>query len=192
MLRRSFCSHSLSRGASIEGTLRYAGGGAIGDEAAEVFLEASCDGSPTCGARVETGGHFKFTGLQDGTYVVLMGRGPAGWTLQPVRDVSAGTQDLELILQKAATIAGRVLDVDGKPARARVWVPSESMTRGKQVRSTDDEGYFRLEVPPSFRGRVFAAHLENRLLRGEVQGVSAGQTDLVLQLKETKSSQRRK
>jgi hypothetical protein len=117
-------------GAVIEGVLRYAGGGTLGDEAAELFLMASREREQSTSARPEVGGHFRFAGLTEGAYTVSILRGPPGWSLSPRLGVPTGTKDLQLVLERSAFVSGRVVDAAGKGLKSQVYVRLDGVTSG--------------------------------------------------------------
>lgn len=170
-------------GAVIEGVLRYAGGGTLGDEAAELFLMASREREQSTSARPEVGGHFRFAGLTEGAYTVSILRGPPGWSLSPRLGVPTGTKDLQLVLERSAFVSGRVVDAAGKGLKSQVYVRLDGVTSGSAMHATDADGNFRIEVPPDFHGSVGAHDLRDWAVSATVEGVVAGQHELLLQLK---------
>jgi hypothetical protein len=105
--------------------------------------------------------------------------------------VRAGTTGLKLLLEPAAVITGRVVDEAGKPVEARVWASADGVEAGSTLLPTDAEGRFRLEVHPAFRGKVGATIKDQWHRRGELPGVVAGQTDIVISLQAPGPSRRR-
>jgi hypothetical protein len=92
--------------------------------------------------------------------------------------VPAGTKNLRLVLQRIATIEGRVVDAQGRACRVHVicWFPY-----GGKEHATDAEGRFRIEVPQDFVGRITATGA-NALQQVVLENVAAGSKDLVLRL----------
>ncbi len=171
-------------GAVIEGVLRYADGRPLGDEAAELYLNASRKGEQLASARPQTGGTFRFAGLTaEGAYTVSILRGPPGWSLSPRAGVAAGTKDLQLVLERSLFVSGRVVDADGKGIKSQVYVSPQGATSGSALHATDADGGFRVEVPPDFNGTVGAHDLKDWMVSANVEGVVAGQQDIVLRLK---------
>jgi protocatechuate 3,4-dioxygenase beta subunit len=137
-------------------------------------------------ARVLPDGSFEVAWLQPGSYVLSAYDPPSGWTITPRRGVEAGAHDVRLVLEPAMTIEGRVVDAQGRPARARLalwW--KDAIANSSRLYSTDEQGNFRLEVPPSFFGRLTAQHVDAMMGPGAVaEDVVAGTRDLVLTLKD--------
>jgi hypothetical protein len=174
----------VPRGLSIAGTLRYADGRRIGDERSSLVLSARSTGGDGAATRVGADGRFSVGGLGEGMHTVTLLRAPKGWSMSPRAGVPAGTKDLDLVLQPASWVRGRVTAAGGKPVKARVMAladGAESVTAGAV---TDDEGRFAIEVPPDFRGRVVAQDLQFTLAGDQVDGVEAGRHDLELKLKQ--------
>jgi len=170
-------------GAVIEGTLAFADGHAPGDDAAELHLQATGKSGESAGARIESSGHFRFAGLATDAYTLTLFNAPKGFAMSPRPDVPAGTTDLQLLLEPASVVAGRVVDADGKGLKAHVWVRAAEHSGGSPLLTTDDDGAFSIEVPPGFHGSVGARGLREVLLQATCDGVSAGQRDIVLTLK---------
>jgi hypothetical protein len=127
---------------------------------------------------VGTDGAFAFQGLPDGRYTLALVIRPTGQVLPPQFHVEAGRTDLRLQLEAPSFVAGQVVDADGKPVRAAVRAAHDGVHSGSPRQDTDAEGRFRLEVPSTFRGRVFASLPDARTSSGEVRDVVAGQLDL--------------
>ena len=179
----------LTRGLAISGVVDLGGGPA---RAEPLFLEASKDqGDKVYIVMVGADGAFRFDGLPDGVYVLTLLDSPKGWSMAACVGVRAGTTGLKLLLEPAAVITGRVVDEAGKPVVARVWTSADGVEAGSTMLTTDAEGRFRLEVLPAFRGKVGAAIEGQWHRRGELQGVVAGQTDVVVLLRETGPSRGR-
>lgn len=174
----------VPKGLTIEGTLCFAGGRAHGDVAANMRLSATDADHRSSSAQVHADGHFVFHGLTSASYTISIHNCPDGWSLAPRIDVMAGTSDLRLLFEPAALLTGQVLNVQGKGTKARVWARPDGSTGGSALIMTDDEGRFRIEVPPSFRGSIGAHDIGEWQQQVRVENVVAGQSDLVLQLAE--------
>jgi hypothetical protein len=95
-------------------------------------------------------GRYEFTGLTKGDYFLTVRR--RGY-VQPSGGHSVGLRDaqearVDVVLERAGTISGRVFDEFGEPmADARVealLVVDNRPLQGGRPRETDDEGRFRL------------------------------------------------
>ena len=171
----------LPVGHTIAGTLQRADGRALGDETASLRLTAWRQGGRSIKANIGSDGRFTFTGLDEGDHIVSLPGAPKGWSLRPVRGVAAGTEDLQLQLEPASFVSGQVLDQAGQPIKARIYVRyANRATSGSPMSSTDDEGRFRVEVPPDFRGLIGAMHPTQMLLQAHQGDVIAGQQDIEL------------
>ncbi|HZN42013.1 MAG TPA: sigma-70 family RNA polymerase sigma factor [Planctomycetota bacterium] len=178
----------LPRGSTISGVVE--GGGPA--RAEPLFLEASKDqGNDDYTVMVGADGVFRFDGLPEGSYVLTMRDPPKGWSMAACVGVRAGTTGLKLLLEPAAVITGRVVDEAGKSVEARVWASADGVEAGSTLLPTDAEGRFCLEVHPAFAGKVGAAIAGQWNRRGELQGVVAGQTDIVISLQAPGPSRRR-
>jgi RNA polymerase sigma-70 factor (ECF subfamily) len=170
----------LPRGKSIAGTLLLATGLPPGDLAPEIRLNAA-NATERHSARIAADGSFQFHGLADATYTLAVTHCPKGSTLTPLTGVKAGATDVRIVLEAAAAIAGRVVDADGKPKKARVW--ARIGDGASSMYPTDDDGSFRLDVPATWRGTVGAMALgEGMQAQAHLHDVTAGRTDLVLKL----------
>jgi hypothetical protein len=150
------------------------------------------DGSPPAGhitlvalheagrqlARVGADGAFRFERLADANYDLSAFRAPPGWALSTVRGIAAGAKDVRLVLERAATISGRVVDAKGQACKAHVtcWTAV-----GGDESATDTDGRFTIEVPPDYVGRL-SAHGDDMAKQVELRDVRAGTRDLVLRL----------
>lgn len=171
----------LLRGKSIAGTVRFGDGRALGDAAADLYVSATSGKHERSIGRVTGDGRFEIVGLQAGEYALSMLQTPKGWALSPLRGVAAGTLDVQLLLQPAAYLRGRVVDADGHGVKSTVFALPDSGD-GALLHATDDDGRFEIEVPADFHGKVSAMHPQQRLLRAQVDDVGAGRSDLELRL----------
>jgi len=105
--------------------------------------------------RADAQGRFELNGVQEGDYNVLV-RHP-DWAPAIVPNVAVNQEsetDLEIVLSRGASLAGRLLNADDRPVRGRVSVQE---LNGEGTRSiedllrveTDGEGQFRIERVPS-------------------------------------------
>lgn len=133
--------------------------------------------------RVAASGAFRIGGLAGEHYMLSALECPAGYALSPLRDVTAGRDDLVLHLVPAARITGRVVDAAGRGVRANVFARLEPpVAFMSKNHATDADGRFALDVAPDFVGRVHASHVDNSFVQADVDGVAAGTSDLVLKL----------
>src|SRR5262249_9110399 len=94
-------------------------------------------------ALADDAGEFHFTDVPPGEVTVSAFH--SGWRGARIAlgRLDASRRDLELVLTLGSTIAGRVLDADGAPAkRAGVWVQSPGGEG--EILSADADGRFRV------------------------------------------------
>lgn len=165
----------LPRGKTITGTLLLPGGVPPGDGQA-VWLEATGRNHESHQGVVQRDGAFRIEGLPDGEYTLTVMDAPKGFALSPVKGVKAGTDGVPLVFEASSFVAGRVVDADGKPKKARVY--AQLTDGGSRLHATDDQGAFRIEVPASFRGTIGAMAMDDQMVQAQVQDVAAGRTDV--------------
>ena len=173
-------------GKVIEGVVRYPDGRV--PQAGTLWLLASREGKGVAGSVVDSEGRFRFAGLEDGDYSVSVAhqRRVKDWTLRSVHRVHSGTRDLQLQLERALTVTGRVVDADGNPLRAWVWCRRDDSNQGSSSHQTGDDGRFQVHVAPDFIGTFYAIPPNaDRMssIQAKVERVRAGQRDLELRLK---------
>lgn len=171
------------RGLSLRGIVRRADGVALdAEQRGLLWLQAADPTGRTYSAQVDARGAFKIQGLRRGMCALVAMRAPKGWSLATMQ-VEAGASDLQLVLQPSSFVAGQVVDVDGKPLQAKVTVFADGGTGGSLLYPTDADGRFRVEVPPTFVGKVNAQHPADPFRAAEVKDVRAGTSELRLVLK---------
>ncbi len=172
---------TIPRGKAISGTVELPSGEPLGQLAAETWLQLIDDrgGYRTC--QIAADGAFRVEGLSDQAYTLSMPHPPEGFQLVSMKEIMPGGPPLRLVLEHASFVAGRVIDQDGKPLRAQVYVYSLEIG-GVPLDETDDQGQFRIEVPAAFRGTVVARAPDDASYKGQVTDVRAGQSDLVITL----------
>jgi hypothetical protein len=173
----------VPRGLAITGTLRYSDGRALGEEAAALHLSATNEKGEHVGTQLGPGGRFELLGLPAGPCTLTLARGPKGWSMSPQTGIAAGSKDVRLLLQPSSFLRGRVVDADGKPVKARVYASPDGSRSGSAQFTTDDDGRFEIEVPADFHGSVGAMHTQQQFLQAKIDDVSAGRSDLELQLR---------
>lgn len=173
----------IPTGLAIAGTLVAVDGKPFVDW---VHLAASGEGDQkfeNFSARVAADGSFRFEGVPEGKYTIALVVRPKGQVMAPRFHVEAGTEDLRIALEAPAYVGGKVVDADGKPVRANVFAMQDEVRSGATISLNAEDGTFQLEVPASFRGSVHASMADNTPGGAVVDGVAAGTTDLVLQMK---------
>ncbi|HEX6811417.1 MAG TPA: sigma-70 family RNA polymerase sigma factor [Planctomycetota bacterium] len=169
-------------GLSITGRVRGADLAAMPANA-QFRLRARSGAGSSQVAQVNADGTFRFDRLARGGHVLSASRPPAGFALVPVRGVAAGASDIELRLQPAAVIEGKLVDADGKPVLGLVcYWPGEDVGGSAANHQTDAEGRFRLEVPPGYVGTISARDASGSR-EAAVENVAAGTPDLVIRLR---------
>lgn len=168
-------------GLVIQGSLRLAGGREL-PAGSRFTLYAHGEQSEQQYGKVAADGAFCIERLDPGTYVLSVLDVPKGFAMAPRPGVAAGTKGLELTLDVAATIEGRVVGPDDQPARGlsvNFW--PEGVIFSHSV-STDAEGRFRLEAAPGVTGKVSVQDPGNPFRQVRQDGVVAGARELVLKL----------
>jgi hypothetical protein len=89
-------------------------------------------------------GRFEANGLQPGTVPVqVYARGYAIWRSE-VECPAFATSELQVCLQRGGSLEGRVLDSNGKPARAEIEIPAVIHAALAHAVS-DERGVFRID-----------------------------------------------
>jgi len=163
-----------------------------GKPQSQVALEftATTEDGDNSSVWTDSAGKFNVSGLSPGTYrisVARWGGSNQGWVLPPMEPVAAGAKDLRLQVAKGLSVAGVVVDEDGKPL-ASAWVnasvvdppaPGESNEpRGAQSKA---DGTF--EVAGLERGKTYSvqAVMEGRV-GAKIENVAVGAKELKLVL----------
>ncbi len=139
----------------------------------------------TAGGRTDGAGEFDLDAVPPGPLRLRVAA--EGWKPKFIEDLEAvpgeSIQELEIVLERGAAIAGRVLDAQGRPASEaflEVVDPGAGMTAARTDVSTqaDGDGRYRLEgVEPGVR-RV-EVHWRDRRLTREIE-VAPGENALSL------------
>jgi hypothetical protein len=174
---------TVTRGWSIAGRVELPAGAPADGVRALRLIAWESKTNASGHARAAADGTFRIAALAEGRFAVSALECPPGYALSPTFDVPAGTTDLVLRLLPALTIAGRVVDAAGAPARANVhaW-PARQVANALRMHPTDADGRFELSVAPDFTGSIRASHVDNMFVQGTVEGVIAGAKDVVVRL----------
>lgn len=144
-----------ARGA-IEG--RVLDGAGVGVADARVSLEGEYPGGYVVSTRADEGGSFRLGHVPHGRWgVEVRAEGFVNTTVEQI-DVRLGqvTAGVDLELERAPTISGRVVDEGGEPvAGARVWGWPDGSGTGAGARS-DERGEFTLSLPHDMPYRLGA------------------------------------
>jgi hypothetical protein len=135
--------------------------GPEGEPVADAYIRFFAPGAPTGSTYSRSDGSFRLR-LEDGTYRVVARREGYLWTTQeePVAVEGAPVLGIELRLDEAAVIRGRILGIEpGERAKA-VWI-SASTNGGRREGQLDQEGGFLIpDIAPgdwtitvAYRGR---------------------------------------
>lgn len=185
---------TVGPGGRIRGTVRTAGG----EPVADASVSARVAGGAARAQRSwghdtsRADGTFRMKGLAAGDYAVeVHASGQRGPDEAPRVTVPPGGEgSIDVVLPAGGTIAGAVVDTDGKPVSgARVRVANDGWSWGAGEGRTDDDGRFAIEgVRPGER-RVVASRGWSQTMRrpgssdDDVQGervtVAAGATATV-------------
>ena len=175
---------SLKPLARIAGRLRFAGG----RPAAGIRVEVSTalgSGAPYQSRETLTDadGRFRFEGLAAVDYCLSAVSGTRGPSITELhqRDVPAPSESLDLVVQAALTIEGRVVDVRGRPVvdtEVRADKENDEDAATLETR-TDKHGAFRL-AGAAAGTYVVRVSRDGHRPDGKAAGVAAGTKDLVV------------
>ncbi len=171
----------LSSGESIIGRLRRSDGLPLGTLDDPPQVHASNGGR----TRVDADGSFRLERLEAGqSHDLTVWNLPDGLVAAPVRDVAVGTRGVEIVVEPAAKISGRVVGANGEGRSAVVFLIWDPPMRGSTpIHRTDADGFFEIAVPQSFAGKVQARPQDFPLPGATLPDVKAGATDLELVLR---------
>jgi RNA polymerase sigma factor (sigma-70 family) len=156
----------LQRGPTIEGRVVSSNGEPL-YAIVSCFTTGSVQGNDgTC--FTDARGHFVLEGLSPMAYCVAAVPEPragepanrARWLQVTLRDIAAGTHDVELVCQRGGVITGTVVDANGDPVQ---WMQVSARGRGDPHNQggaeTDARGRFELNVPGDERYDIHARPL---------------------------------
>jgi RNA polymerase sigma-70 factor (ECF subfamily) len=171
----------------ISGFVHIAGGAAV--VKAGVTVRRENDNRPDNWHWTSTGadGRFGIGGLASGTYVVSVTQpwdGSASARPWEKTGVAAGTKDLDVAMESAAHVAGRVVDAAGKPfAGCSVQAFSETGERYTPSDTTKDDGTFVVRgLGTGTYALVARPRSPVRLLPARVTGIAAGADGVEIRL----------
>ncbi len=150
------------RGLEVAGRVRGANGVAVRGANVEVL---DGDGSSLASANTDGGGGFSVLGLGPGSVSVrILAAELAGVGSFIVRNVAAGTTDVDIQFPEAARTTGTLVGPDGAPLGGRnlqlepvLDVTQSGMEPWEAGVSTDDAGRFDVPTAPGARYRVHLA-----------------------------------
>ena len=170
----------------IAGTVRFAGGAPIAN--AGVTCKREYDNSPDNWRWATSGpdGRFRIGGLASGTYVVSVMQPRDGASARPWEraGVAAGTKDLDVAMEAAAQISGRVVDPAGHPVAGwSVQALSETGDRYTPSDRTKADGTFTVRGLNA-GSYALVANLQGdaKFLPCRVTGVAAGASGVEIKL----------
>ena len=159
---------AMSRGVNVSGTVRDESGAPV----AGVNVEARMARRDRESGRSAGDGAFTVRGLPPHTPVTIgiSGRGYAAPQMPPVNTGDSGVADLEIVVEKGASVSGFVVDLSGKPA-TEAHVSVLPLGNGDiSSESTGPEGAFTV------RGlRPGAYRVEASTMTGAVKSEDSGQ-----------------
>ena len=103
--------------------------------------------------------------------------------MTPANRIRAPSRNLELVVQRALSITGRVVDAEGRGVAAAgvfVWF-ADAPVPATHLAAAD--GSFAIDVPPDFVGKLTAKAVDPTLGKAAAERVAAGTRDLVLHLR---------
>jgi uncharacterized GH25 family protein len=174
----------LEDGLTIAGVIVDDVGKPLAQTALE-FTSVGTEDGDSFMAYADSAGKFSLAGLAPGAYrpsIANYGGSNQSWTLASKSTVAAGTTNLRLVAVKGLSIAGVVVDEDGKPLE-RVWVHVVDTKDPEASRDgqTNASGAFEVAGLDKARSYVVRATMQNRVgaMVGDVQ-VGATGVKLVL------------
>jgi RNA polymerase sigma-70 factor (ECF subfamily) len=173
----------LTVGLTIAGAIFSVDGAPLTDV---IYLDASPEGKTDTGpysTRADSDGRFRFQNIKPGTYTIAMATRIQGQVMTPVFHVAAGKTDLRIVLETPAYIRGKVVNAAGQPVRANLYAQFDGVLGKFATSPNEADGTFRLEVPATFRGKVRALPADLGPGGAEVDGVTAGTTNLLLTMR---------
>jgi hypothetical protein len=140
---------------------------------------------------VDAAGRWNTPPLDPATAFDVLAGGFAGHQQGTARGVRPGDAEITVVLARASTISGRVVDEEGKPVPAGVgvlarspWPLEPGQSPPTAIAYTADDGRFRLEVLSERAYAVAAGGGPTAFVAAdEKSGVRAGASDLVLATK---------
>jgi hypothetical protein len=181
----------------IEGTVRLAGGGPLANLTLTFRRENDNRMDNFWWAKSGDDGRFRITGLPSGTYEIATAAGRDNTTslrYTKLTGVGAGKTDLEIVVESAGEIAGRVLGPDGKPmAGVGIGAWSETGDRYTPSAVSQEDGTFvirglangtyRLDArPPDSARNNGSPRYPAGVLGARLTGVAPGTRDLEIRM----------
>jgi len=188
----------METGPSITGTVLDPDGRVSTDRRGSVAISVAGAGRYT-GMRVAKDGTFRSRPLNTGTAYDVRATGYAGTIGVRVARVLAGTESVRLRLRRGGTISGRVLDENGEPVPAGVYVSATANEHRKSLdplgdrprTKTKEDGTFVMHGVGDLTFRLYAGASGNTgylYVRTEASKVvRPGTRDLVLRVTRTVS-----
>ncbi len=168
---------ALKRDVGLRGVVRFS------DGQPAAFVELDCDGESGGWGTTGIDGGFRLRRVPAGRYRIRItrnfeGRDFADFTTEPME---AGSDEHSIVVPVGIVIAGRVVDVRGKPvAGASVTAASVEDDLHEKWDKTDADGAFRI---PSRKGEEYILTAKrNGLLPSDPMRVSGGSDDIVIRL----------
>ncbi len=106
---------------AIAGVVKFTDGEPVGGARVTMRAAGATNYGPNQEVRSSSDGRFRKDGLKAGKYTVTLDppwNGDVNVTSTTVKDVEAGTEDLEIVAQHGLTITGRLVDDAGEPVPA--------------------------------------------------------------------------
>lgn len=180
----------VKAGATLTGVVKRADGTPVAD--VDVMATSTAGGararSSSGYSRTGDDGTFRIDGLLGGTYLVRASRDGERAPMPPptAKVEPGGTAAIEIVFLASGSIAGTVVDTDGKPVRAAQVRATGSTGSFRNLGYSGDDGAFRLDGVEPGNQRVTASLGWSQALRrpgttdddkqGERVTVVAGQT----------------
>lgn len=178
---------SVEPALAIAGTVRIAGGGPVAKASVTLRRDDDTRNETWRSTNSDADGRFRIGGLSSGTYTLSITQpweGSASARPWEKAGVAAGTTDLAVEMEAAASIAGRLLDAAGNPVAAgSVQAFSETGERYTPSDRTKDDGSFCVRgLGTGTYALIAHAREGSPLLKNKVTGVAPGTTGLEIRL----------
>jgi RNA polymerase sigma-70 factor (ECF subfamily) len=178
---------TVERALAIAGTVKLAGGGPVAKASVTLHLVGDVRNETWRWTNSDAEGRFRIGGLASGAYVVSVTQpGDGSTSARPWESngVEAGTADLVVEMESAASISGRVVDPAGKPvASCSVQAYSETGDRYTPSDQTKDDGTFCVRgLGTGTYALVAHPRSPVRLLPARVTGIPSGADGVEIRL----------
>jgi hypothetical protein len=155
---------------------------ADGVSLAGAILIAQSEAGDVTTVSIAQDGTFELRARAGDVWCLVADKLPSGYAMTPANRIRAPSRNLELVVQRALSITGRVVDAEGRGVAAAVFARFAEVPVPATCLAAAD-GSFAIDVPPDFVGKVTAMAVDPTLGKAAAERVAAGTRDLVLHLR---------